>query len=158
MSRKKVSTLTAEEESVIYQAKAILRRQIKGSQYDITGPRTVADYVQLMIGTETREIMYAIYLDNRHRVIGDEPIFFGGLTECQVDVRVLLRHALGHGATALIIGHNHPSGSLTASQADIAITTRIKAGCEAVGITLLDHVIVSTQGISSLAEQGVGGL
>ena len=111
MARRKHGALTAEEDAVIYQAKAILRRQLKGSQYAITGAATAAEYLQLQIGAQTREVVYALYLSQSHRVIGEETLFVGGMSECTIDIKVLLSKALGHGGTvALILAHNHPSG------------------------------------------------
>ena len=83
----------------------------------------------------------------------------GGMSECTIDIKVLLSKALGHGGTvALILAHNHPSGSLTPSAADISITSKIKGACEIVGITLLDHLVVSPLGHTSMAALSLGGL
>ena len=158
-ARQKPTAITAEEHKTICDAKAILRRQLKRSQAAITGAATAADYLQLQIGAWDREVVYVLYLDQRHHVIGEEPLFFGGINECAIDVRVLLAKALGHGGVvALILAHNHPSGSLEPSQADIHITDKIRGACEIVGINLLDHLIVSPLGHTSLAALSLGGL
>ena len=79
----------------------------------------------------------------------------GGITSTTVELRLILRKALEVGATALLIAHNHPTGNLQASQADIALTIKIKTAAQTIDIQLLDHLIVSENGYLSFADENI---
>ncbi|MGV0995504.1 JAB domain-containing protein [Empedobacter falsenii] len=89
------------------------------------------------------ESFFVLFLDNSLRVKGFLKVSQGGLTQTSVDVRMIFNAALNCLATALIISHNHPSGKLEPSQADIRITQKIKEGCEILDINLIDHIIIT---------------
>lgn len=104
---------------------------------------------------EVREYFYAIYLNNSNRIIGYSMISMGGITGTVVDVRILFREALLAGAVGLVLLHNHPSGKLKPSDADIKITKKIKEGSKILDIALLDHLIVSEYSYYSFADEGI---
>lgn len=95
-----------------------------------------------------------MFLDNRNRVIVYEELFFGTIDSATVHPRVVAQHALKYNAAALIVAHNHPSGSSVPSRADELITLRLKEALQLVDVRLLDHLIVGEHCIS-LAERGV---
>jgi DNA repair protein RadC len=72
-----------------------------------------------------------------------------------VDVRLIFKNALEIGATGIVLCHNHPSGTLKASEADIKITRKIKLAADSLDITILDHIIVGEHGYFSFADQGI---
>ena len=101
------------------------------------------------------EEMYALFLNRANRVLGISRISQGGFNGTVIDIRIILQMALKVSATAVLISHNHPSGSLVASSEDIETTKRIKKGCEAVDIKLVDHLIITEDGYRSFIDEGL---
>jgi len=102
------------------------------------------------------EEVYALYLDKGHRVMGVSCVSKGGIDKTAVDIRIILQTALKVSATYTILSHNHPSGSSRPSPEDITLTNNIRKGCEAIGITLLDHLIVADESCyTSFADEGL---
>lgn len=95
------------------------------------------------------EEVWVLLLNRAKRVIARVRVGQGGTSATVVDVKIILRHALERLAEAVILAHNHPSGNLRPSDADDALTHSVKKGCKAVGIELLDHIIVSQNGYFS---------
>ena len=87
-----------------------------------------------------------LLLNRNNRVLGLTTLTKGSTTGTIVDVKLLLQYALKTNASAIIVAHNHPSGNLKPSEADKAITKKIVAGCEAIDIKLLDHLIIVHEG------------
>ena len=101
------------------------------------------------------ESVVVIYLNTRNNTIGWFKVSHGGLNGCIVDVRKIFSVALQIGATSLIIAHNHPTGNLKPSIADNQITQKIKEGGKLLDISLLDHIIItSDNGFYSFADNG----
>ncbi|NML22707.1 DNA repair protein RadC [Pseudoflavitalea sp. G-6-1-2] len=96
-----------------------------------------------------------VYLNQANQVKHWMLLSEGGITSTIVDVRIIIKKALELGAVKLILCHNHPSGSLEPSRADKTITSRIKEACSLLDLELLDHIIVSSGGYFSFAEQGL---
>lgn len=117
-------------------------------------PALAADYIALSLRGRAREVFAAAFLDSRHRVVAFEELFQGTLDGASVHPREVVRRALRHGAAAVIIAHNHPSGVAEPSAADIAITNRLRDALALVDIRLLDHFIVGDGRPLSLAARG----
>lgn len=100
------------------------------------------------------EEFWVIFLNHRNKIIGKERISSGGLTATVVDVRILFKEAIERLATAIVIAHNHPSGTLKPSRADIQLTQKIKNASKLLDIQLLDHLIVADSGYYSFADDG----
>ena len=98
-----------------------------------------------------------MYLNRMNRVLGVYPMSMGGISGTVVDIRLILSIALTTASTAIILCHNHPSGNMKSSQADIELTTRIKECAKLMDIKLLDHLIISpTEGeYYSMADEGL---
>lgn len=96
------------------------------------------------MGSSQKEQLRGLYLNSRYQVIHDEIISVGSLTANIVHPREVFQPAIEHSAVAVIIAHNHPSGVLEPTAADLDVTTQLKAAGELLGISLLDHLIVST--------------
>lgn len=108
-------------------------------------------YVELVdfFPTDTialQERMVAMYLNRSCRVLGIHTHSVGGITGTIVDVRLLLSVGLKIAATNIILCHNHPSGNLTPSSNDLAITLKVKEACKLVDMSLNDHLIISPEG------------
>jgi DNA repair protein RadC len=99
-----------------------------------------------LIGDSAVEIVIALLLDQRHRLIGLIEIGRGQSDRCMVSVATIARVALLANATAIILCHNHPSGQIEASPEDRELTDRVRKGLALIGIELLDHVIVIESG------------
>jgi DNA repair protein RadC len=108
-------------------------------------------YLQEM-GSYSKEQLRGLYLDSRYQVIYDEVISVGSLTANIVHPREVFRPAIDRAAVAVIIAHNHPSGVAEPTQADIRATTQLKAAGEVLGITLLDHLIVTATKCISIID------
>jgi DNA repair protein RadC len=104
------------------------------------------------IGLSQKEQLRGIYLNSQYRVIYDEVLSVGSLTANIVHPREVFQPALEYGAVAVILAHNHPSGKLEPSLADIQITEQLIAAGEILGIELLDHLIITATGYISIME------
>lgn len=139
---------------IIEQAIQVLENRMSyKSDMVITNPDDVKNFVKLQIGTELQEIFAVLFLDNRHRLISFDKLFYGTIDSASVYPREIIRKALEHNAAALILTHNHPSGESSPSTADKQITDKIKQAASLFDIRLLDHLVVG-QTVSSMAEQG----
>ncbi len=128
------------------------RRFFKRSRNGAAVIRTaddVYDYVADM-RTLPREHLRGIYLNAHYQVIHDEVISIGTVDANIAHPREIFRPAIAAGAAALILVHNHPSGVLAPSDADIAMTHQVAEAGKVVGIELVDHVIVAEQGFASI--------
>ena len=96
-----------------------------------------------------------LFLDAQHRVIETEEMFRGTLTQTSVYPREVVKAALTHNAAAVILAHNHPSGSTTPSRADELLTQTLKAALTLVDVRVLDHMVVTTGEVLSMAERGL---
>jgi DNA repair protein RadC len=107
----------------------------------ITAPDQVAAYLRRRVRDDTREHFVAIYLDGRHRPIADRIVSIGTATTSLVHPREVFQPAVALGAVALLIGHSHPSGDVTPSTEDLAVTRRLAEAGRLLGVSLLDHVV-----------------
>jgi len=115
----------------------------------------IATYLQPKLQDYRHEVFAVLFLNRGNRVKHYEVISEGGLTGTMVDVRVILRKALEKDALGIILCHNHPSGNLTPSQADIQLTKNMQAAARLLQIEIIDHLIVSHTGFYSFADQGM---
>jgi DNA repair protein RadC len=95
-----------------------------------------------------------LLLNNSNKVLGSYDVSSGGITGTVVDIRIIFTAALKSNATSIIMMHNHPSGTLIASQADIAITQKVKEAGRLLEISLLDHLIITSESYFSFADDG----
>lgn len=103
---------------------------------------------------ELMEEVKIILLNNANVVLGVHELSKGGISQCTIDLKIILSVALKCLASSIIIVHNHPSGTLLPSNNDISITDKIKKACELVEIKLLDHLIISSIGYRSMVDNG----
>ena len=117
-------------------------------------PKAVRDYLQLQLGAHRHEVFAVLFLDSQHRLVAFEELFRGTLTQTSVYPREVVVRALHHHAAAVVLAHNHPSGSLEPSAADRQLTQALKAALGLVDVRVLDHFVVGLQGTTSMAELG----
>lgn len=120
-----------------------------------SNPIDVKRYVSLRLATLERETFCCLFLDNRHRLIQFERLFEGTIDGASVHPREVVKRALHHNAAAVIAAHNHPSGVAEPSHADRAITVRLRDALALVDIRVLDHMVVGSHEVVSMAERGL---
>ena len=124
-------------------------------QGDVLGnPDDTRHYLAAQLRSYTQEVFACLFLDNRHRVLAFEKLFFGTIDGASVHPREVVKKSLQHNAAAVIFAHNHPSGVAEPSQADRQITQRLRDALALVDIRVLDHVIVGDDMVS-FAERGL---
>ena len=121
----------------------------------IASSNQVFGVMQPLIGDLQHEEFWVLYLSNSNKVLQKKQLSIGGQTGTVVDIRLLLSKALEVGAVGIILSHNHPSGTLKPSDADLELTQRIKAAAATLEIKLLDHLIVTEKTYFSFADEGV---
>jgi DNA repair protein RadC len=120
--------------------------------FRISGPDDVANFVRSILIDNSREHFVALYLDGSHRVASYAIVSIGSANQAAVHPREVFQRAVLVGATAIAIAHNHPSGDITPSNADREVTVKIRDAGKILGITVLDHVIITDMAQHSLRE------
>ncbi len=105
--------------------------------------------------TKSQEHFLVITLDGASHIINTRTVFIGTLNQSLVHPREVYADAIADRAAGIIIAHNHPSGTLEASRADVQVTQRLKEVSKLVGIELLDHVILAKDGYYSFSDEGL---
>lgn len=121
----------------------------------ITSSVSVFELMQPVIGDLPHEEFWIVYLNNSNKVIQKNQLSKGGITGTLVDVRLALKTALEVSATAIILVHNHPSGTLKPSQADKDLTTKLKTAGQSLDIKVLDHLIITENAYFSFADENL---
>lgn len=117
--------------------------------------QALLDYLTIDMAHLTHERVRVLYLDTRNRLIHDHLVGDGSIDEAAIHPREVVKKALDLGASALILVHNHPSGSPEPSRADVQITQRIAEAGRLLNIVVHDHVIIGRQGSVSLKSKGL---
>jgi DNA repair protein RadC len=121
----------------------------------ITGSKDVADFFQPILGDLNHEEFWIMLLNRGNKIIDTFMISKGGISGTVIDVRLILKNALEKMASSIILCHNHPSGTMQASEADLRITRKIKNAAEIMDISVLDHLIIGNNNYLSLADEGI---
>lgn len=121
----------------------------------ITSSKAVFEIMQPIIGELPHEEFWVLFLNNSNKVLFKAQLSKGGMTGTMVDVRIVFKIAFEQNATAIILTHNHPSGKLQASDADIQITKKIKTAGQQLDIPVLDHIIITESGYYSFVDEGI---
>lgn len=134
------------------------RRRREGaalSRKRISSSKSVFDVLQPILGDLPHEEFWILYLNNSNKILQKQQLSKGGITGTLVDPRLVLKVALSLGAVALILAHNHPSGTLKPSASDKQLTEKLKKAAESLDIRVLDHVIVTEKAYFSFADEGL---
>ncbi|RFN58686.1 RadC family protein [Marixanthomonas ophiurae] len=121
----------------------------------ITSSQSVFELMQPIIGELPHEEFWIVYLNNSNKVLQTSQLSKGGITGTLVDVRLAFKNALQLGAVAIILAHNHPSGTLKPSQPDIKLTQKLKIAGESLDIKVLDHLIITEKAYFSFADESM---
>ncbi|MDD2544961.1 MAG: DNA repair protein RadC [Burkholderiaceae bacterium] len=144
----------AELVAVLELARRALAQQLQEGEV-FESPEAVKHYLQLHLAYKGHEVFAVLFLDSQHRLLALEEMFRGTLTQTSVYPREVLLRALHHQASAVVLAHNHPSGSVQPSRADEALTHTLKTTLALIDVRVLDHVIVAPGAALSMAEQGL---
>jgi len=118
-------------------------------------PEAVKNYLQLHLAARSHEVFAVLFLDVQNRLIALEEMFHGTLTQTSVYPREVVLRALHHQASAVVLSHNHPSGTVQPSRADEMLTQTLKTTLALIDVRVLDHIIVAPGEALSLAERGL---
>lgn len=121
----------------------------------VTSSKVMYQEMYPIIGKLAHEEFWVVYLNNANKIIFKAQLSKGGITGTVVDVRLVFKIALEQNAVAIVLAHNHPSGKLQASEADIQVTKRIKNAGLQLDISVLDHIIVTEHSYFSFADEGI---
>jgi len=121
----------------------------------IQGSRDAYEMVKYNLEELQHEESWAMFLNRRNAILGIEKMSAGGISGTIMDMRMIYKRAIEHQASGIILVHNHPSGNLKPSSADMDITSKAKSAGTALDIQLLDHLIISEHGYYSFADEGV---
>lgn len=119
----------------------------------ITSSKSVFELLQPKLGELRHEEFWIVYLNNSNGVLQTVQLSKGGITGTLVDVRLVMKEALEQDAVALILAHNHPSGTLRPSKADKQITQKLKSAAQALDLQVLDHLIITQKAYFSFADE-----
>lgn len=152
------SNCLAAQDRIINQALNILRQRLEcKSDLEVSSPQTIGRYLAIRDGArkeQNREVFTVAYLDSQHRLIETVDEFVGTLAQTSVYPREIARSALRLNAAAVILSHNHPSGVLEPSTADINLTGQIKSSLNLIDVRVLDHIITGHGNWVSMADRG----
>lgn len=121
----------------------------------ITGSRDAFDYFLPLLGDLNHEEFWIMLLDRGNKILDGFKISQGGISGTVIDVRLILKSALEKSTSAIILCHNHPSGTMQASDSDLKITRKIRDAAKLMDIAVLDHIIIGHNQYLSLADEGM---
>lgn len=144
----------ANEQRVIRRAMRLLAKYQRQPSVSFTSTSLSKTWLQMQMAHQEREVFIVMYLDNQHCLLERETLFTGTLSHTEVHPREVVKSALKHNAAAVILAHNHPSGTTEISQQDKHITQRIMKALALVEVRVLDHLVVGNE-VVSFAELGL---
>lgn len=143
-----------EEDATVARALQILEMRAVSAGTLLSDPEVAGRFFRLRLASETREHFEVAFLDTRNRLIAVERLFSGSINGAEVHPRVVVQRALIKNAAAVLLAHNHPSGSCEPSAADRAVTARLKDALALVDVRVLDHLVVAAGESVSMAQRG----
>jgi DNA repair protein RadC len=155
---KKVKGLGPAKQAEILAVLELARRAIAQRLQERTvlaDPAAVKQHLQLRLAHYQHEVFVVCFLDAQNKLLETEELFRGTLSQTSVYPREVVMRALHYHAAALVLAHNHPSGSVQPSQADIALTQALRSALALIDVRVLDHIIVGPGQALSMAEKGL---
>ena len=144
----------ADADEVLQAAQRVLAGRVRGTDV-LTSPAVVKDFLRARLGNLPHEIFAVVHLDAQHRVLDYVEMFRGTVSQTSVYPREVVKDALSRNSSALLLVHNHPSGSTEPSRADEHLTQTLKSAVALVDVRVLDHLIVAGDSVLSMAERGL---
>lgn len=145
----------SEPDGLIESALRVLEERAKTGSDLMQNPQEVSAYLRLQLAGESNEVFAVLFLNNAHRLLSFEKLFYGTVNCAHVHPRVVVQRALALNSAAVILAHNHPSGVMEPSSADIMMTKILKEVLKVIDVRVLDHVIVSDNGSYSFVQHGL---
>ncbi len=133
-------------------------RSLKVFLGKVSHSKDVADFIRRIYSRgilQLQEGFIVLYLNRANEILGYYKHSVGGIAGTVADVRLIYATALASASVAIVLAHNHPSGNLKASQADIDLTRKIKEAGKVLDIALLDHLIITKSSYLSFADEGM---
>jgi DNA repair protein RadC len=121
----------------------------------MTSSNDVANYLQSLLKDYRHEVFAVLFLNRANKINHFQIVSEGGITGTVADPRIILKKALEEDAVSMILCHNHPSGSLKPSSADVELTRKIKEAAKFFDIKVMDHLSVSDAGYYSFSDEGI---
>ena len=132
------------------------RRETDQKKLDkINTSRSVFEIMNPLLGHLSHEEFWVLFLNNSNKILAKTHLSKGGMTRTIVDVRIVMKQALEHSATAIVLVHNHPSGVPNPSESDTLLTEKFKSAAESLDIRVLDHIIVTEKNYFSFADESL---
>lgn len=117
--------------------------------------RSLLDYLALTLSFKSLEQVRVLFLDAKLHLIRDETVSLGCIAEAPIFIRPILKRALELGASSILVAHNHPSGDPRPSDADVESTQALERGADAIGVRLIDHLVLACGSWRSFRQQGL---
>ncbi len=136
------------EQRVMRRALRLVEKYLRQPSESFTSTSLTKTWLQLQMAHLEREVFIVMYLDNQHCLLGRETLFTGTLSHTEVHPREVVKSALRHNAAAVILAHNHPSGTTEISQQDKHLTQRIMNALALVEVRVLDHLVIGNEVVS----------
>ena len=155
---KQVKGLGPAKQSEILAVMELARRAVAQRLQErpvMDAPDAIRQFLQLRLASKAHEVFAVLFLDSQHRLLAMEEMFRGTLSQTSVYPREVAVRALHHHAAAVVLAHNHPSGSVQPSRADEMLTQSLKAALSLLDVRVLDHFIVAPGEACSMAEKGL---
>lgn len=150
------NTIEVNEEEILYLAQKVYESRLRTVTSEaITSPAEMKPYLDTMLKCRDKERFVVVFLNNQHELITSKIMSEGTHDAASIYTREIVKEALALNSSCVILAHNHPSNSANPSQADRAITTRLKSALELIDVRVLDHFIVTDNEIVSFAEMGI---
>jgi DNA repair protein RadC len=144
----------AEASEVLLAAQQMLFARMRGSNM-LDSPQAVRDFLQVKLGALEHEVFAVVHLDSQNQLIEYVEMFRGTVSQTSVYPREVVKESLKHNSAAVILVHNHPSGSTQPSRADEYLTNTLKQALALVDVRVLDHLIVASNTTLSMVERGL---
>lgn len=144
----------ADADEVLQAAQQVLLGRVRCSDI-LASPQAVRDFLRVRLGGLEHEVFAVVHLDAQNRVIDYVEMFRGSVSQTSVYPREVVREAMMRNSVALLLVHNHPSGSTQPSRADEMLTQTLKTALSLVDVRVLDHLIVAGSDILSMAEKAL---
>ena len=144
----------AHADEVLCHARRLLANRVRRGA-TMSSPEAVKDHLRLELGALEHEVFCVLFLDAQHRIIALKQMFRGTVSQTSVYPREVVKEALAVNAAAVILAHNHPSGSVEPSRADEFLTQTLRTALALVDVRVLDHLVVAGADVCSFAERGL---
>ena len=145
-------TSSVTQDRLVQTAISCLERRLRVTGVKTNDSKIATKYFQCQLAAEEDEVFAVLFLNSRNQQVCFEKMFRGTINSCCVYPRVIVKKALELNATAIIVGHNHPSGEPEPSDSDISLTKKLKRALELFDLKLLDHIVVTDYRCVSFCE------